>query len=146
MEYVEKVSENREHRTKNVSQPNYALREKSPLAPHFSGKLILLADGGSYSATTEFIALVRLYHRGVIVGEETGGGFYGCTAGKIYTDQLPNTGIKVFVPTLRFINSTHDDEPKGHGIYPDYEVPLAYDDWIVDHDAVLEFALNLTKK
>jgi len=100
MEYVEKVARSGESRTKLISKPNYALHKKNPSNPHFSGKLMLLVDGGSYSATTEFVALIRRHNRGVVVGEESGGGFHGCTAGRTYSAKLPNTGIKVYVPKV----------------------------------------------
>src|SRR5262249_26735366 len=48
-----------------------------PREPHFNGKLIVLMNGGSFSATREFLAITRSLTKATLIGEESGGAFEG---------------------------------------------------------------------
>ena len=116
----------------------------------FKGKLIVLANGGTGSAASEFVALVHGNKRGLIVGEETAGCYYGSTGGTYARLVLPNTGINVTIPMVRIYNAVPEDfnkQPPGRGTLPDYEVPMTLADLNnSDRDRWVEFALKLFKK
>jgi len=97
---------------KKIFQP----REKD----HFSGNVFLLQGGYSFSATTMFISQLKGQQNVTVVGEESGGGFYGNSAMHIPTIRLPNTGLQITLPMYRLVMDAH--RPKGHGIIPDVPV------------------------
>src|SRR5204863_5536590 len=72
-----------------VGHPNWGTLQ--PAAPHFSGKVVVLMNGGSFSTTCEFLSM--LHNRGGVtfVGEETAGGYYGNTSGASVPVMLPNS-------------------------------------------------------
>jgi C-terminal processing protease CtpA/Prc len=45
----------------------------APSENHFDGRLYVLIDGGSFSASADFSATVDVYKRATFIGEETGG-------------------------------------------------------------------------
>ncbi len=118
----------------------------SPLKNAFKGKIIVLINGGSFSASGEFASVLSRYKRAIFVGEETGGNRTIC-GGRIFDSKLvlPHTRIVCFVGTeatvIRNIN-----ENDGHGTMPDYFVKNNLADIIGVHDAIMEFALSLVRK
>jgi C-terminal processing protease CtpA/Prc len=88
---------------------------------HFNGHVTLLQGGLSFSATTMFIAGLKGQKNVTLVGEETGGGYYGNSAMYIPTIKLPHTGLRISLPMYRLVMDT--TRPKGHGIIPDIEIP-----------------------
>ena len=87
---------------------------------HFNGHVILVQGGFSFSATTMFISSLKGQKNTTLVGEETGGGYYGNSAMYLPTIRLPNSGIQVGLPLYRLvIDSTR---PRGRGIMPDIEI------------------------
>ncbi|MCW3086915.1 MAG: peptidase family [Sediminibacterium sp.] len=88
---------------------------------HFNGDVYLVQGGLSFSATTMFLSYLKGQSNVTLVGEETGGGYYGNSAMHIPTIHLPNTGLQVSLPMYRLVMDA--SRPKGHGIIPDLEVP-----------------------
>ena len=66
------------------------LGSHEPQGMSFGGPVVILQDGGSFSATSEFLSVVRHADRAVFVGEESGGGYYGNTSGLGTSVTLPN--------------------------------------------------------
>jgi len=87
---------------------------------HFNGDIYLVQGGYSFSATTMFISYLKGQSNVKVVGEETGGGYYGNSAMHIPTIVLPNTGLRVNLPMYRLVMDAN--RPKGHGIIPDVEI------------------------
>lgn len=89
----------------------------------FKGEVYVLAGGGTVSAATYFASLVQKNKRGEIIGKETGSGVDATTAAWFLKYQLPKTKSILTVPMseLYFFNAAKDS---GHGVFPDYEVPL----------------------
>ena len=94
----------------------YAPIEKN----HFNGKIYLIQGGASFSAATMFIAALKGQENVSVVGEETGGGFYGNSAMHIPTIVLPNSGLRVGLPMYRLVMDKN--RPKGNGIIPDITI------------------------
>jgi len=87
---------------------------------HFNGDVYLVQGGYSFSATTMFLSYLKGQKNVKLVGEETGGGYYGNSAMHIPTIVLPNTGLRVNLPMYRLVMDA--SRPKGHGIIPDIEI------------------------
>jgi Peptidase family S41 len=84
---------------------------------HFNGSVYLVQGGYSFSATTMFISQLKGQSNIKIIGEESGGGYYGNSAMHIPNIVLPNSGIQVSLPMYRLVMDKN--RPKGHGIIPD---------------------------
>ena len=84
---------------------------------HFNGKVYIIQGGYTFSAATMFIS--SLYHQKnvTLVGEETGGGFYGNSAMLLPNIILPNTKLNVRLPLFKLVMDKN--RPKGRGIFPD---------------------------
>ncbi len=88
---------------------------------HFNGNIFIVQGGYTFSAATMFASSLKGQKNVTIVGEESGGGFYGNTAMRLPTIVLPNTKLKVGLPMYRLV--MNKNRPKGRGIIPDIEVP-----------------------
>lgn len=89
---------------------------------HFNGNIYLVAGGFSFSAATLFIGALKGQQNVTVVGEETGGGYYGNTAMHLPVITLPKSKVRVVLPLYRMV--IDKDRPKnGRGILPDVEVP-----------------------
>ncbi len=85
---------------------------------HFDGQVYILIGGNSFSATTLFAGDLKGQKNVTLVGEETGGGYYGNTAWIIQDVTLPNTHVQFRLPRFRMVidkNRVKD----GRGIMPD---------------------------
>lgn len=88
---------------------------------HFNGQLYIIQGGITFSAATMFISTLKNQNNVTVVGEETGGGFYGNTAMHIPTLVLPNSKLRVSLPMFRLV--IDKNRAKGRGIMPNIEIP-----------------------
>lgn len=96
-------------------------KQYQPLPQHFTGKVYVVTGGYSFSATTLFAAVVKDKEHVTIIGEETGGGYYGNNGVFIPEMILPNSKLRVRLPLYRIVNNRN--YPKnGHGVLPDIEI------------------------
>lgn len=111
---------------------------------HYGGKLFILINGGSFSASCLVAAYLDASPKVTLVGEETGGAREGCNAGVTPYYKLPNTRIRVRVPAFRVIN---DVSPKvtGRGVFPDYSLTYSYKDLVLKRDLELLKVKELLK-
>jgi len=85
---------------------------------HFDGRVYILTGGNSFSATCLFAGALKGQKNVTIVGEETGGGYYGNTAWMIPDVTLPGTGVRFRLPRFRLVvDKTRQKD--GHGVLPD---------------------------
>lgn len=87
---------------------------------HFTGNVYLLQGGNTFSAATMFIAALKGQENVTIIGEESGGGYYGNSAMHIPTITLPNSKICIGLPMYRLVMDKN--RPKGRGIIPDLTI------------------------
>src|SRR5882724_529865 len=85
---------------------------------HYNGQVYILTGGNSFSATTLFAGSLKGQKNVTLVGEETGGGYYGNTAWMIPDVTLPVTGIRFRLPRFRLVVD-RQREKNGHGVLPD---------------------------
>ena len=106
---------------------NFVYTIKPRKRNHFGGKVFVLTNGGSFSASSLVAAYLKQTGRATFIGEETGGTVEGCNAGITPYYKLPNTKIRVRVPAFRIV---HDVSPviTGHGVQPDYKVEYTLKD------------------
>ncbi|HXB43818.1 MAG TPA: S41 family peptidase, partial [Puia sp.] len=86
--------------------------------PHYNGDVYLLIGGNSFSATTLFAGALKGQKNVTLVGEETGGGYYGNNAWMIPDVTLPNTGLRFRLPKFRLV-ADKSRVKDGHGVMPD---------------------------
>lgn len=87
---------------------------------HFNGNVYLVQGGLTFSAATMAIASLKGQQNVTVVGEETGGGYYGNSAMHIPVIKLPYSGLRVSLPMYRLVMDS--TRTKGHGIVPDLEI------------------------
>lgn len=88
---------------------------------HFAGKLYVLINGPTFSASTLFCNAVKGQSNVTIVGEEAGGGWHGNNGIMIPDITLPVTQLRMRLPFFRIVQ--YDHVPKdGRGVVPDIYV------------------------
>ena len=91
------------------------LADQPPADHAFQGKVFLRIDGGSFSGAADLAALIHHLKRGTFIGEETGGGYYGNSSGKLLTVTLPNSGLKLQLPLYGYLTVTKENGTE-HGV------------------------------
>lgn len=133
-----------DHGTYDVlHHPNLGMQK--PLRPTFKGKVYILINGGSFSATGETTSIIHFHKKATFIGEECGSGYYGNTSGMGETLTLPNTKIRIAIPLVRYAMAVKD-YPKNRGIIPQHQVSTTINDLLKDNDPQLEYTLKLIKK
>lgn len=111
----------------------------------FKGKLYVLINGGSFSASSIISSNLKGSKRAIFVGEETGGGYNGTVAGFMPKIKLPKSNIKIRIG-LMLIAPHYKTTIQGHGIFPDKEITPTLQDKIEKIDPELDWILeNLNK-
>ena len=103
---------------------------------YFRGKVVVLVDGGTFSAASNLAANLRAQRRITIVGEETGGGEAGCSGGNISDLELPQTHLVLQFPHFRMLTACPHPQ-LGRGVRPDVEVVPTPRQIVMHTDAVL---------
>jgi C-terminal processing protease CtpA/Prc len=100
----------------------------------FDGNIYILINGPSFSATTLMLNAIKGQSNIVLVGEETGGGWYGNSGILLPEFVLPNTQTRLRMPLFRLVQFQHNEAHKGKGVPPDILVPTSYDALIKGYD------------
>ena len=127
-----------------VGHPNWGINQ--PSAPTFTGKVYILMNGGSFSATSEFASHAHYLKRATFIGEESAGGYYGNSSGFSPLVKLPNTQLGVFVPVVTYYMAVSGYKAASRGIVPDYPVERTIEDLIGGRDRDFELALKLARQ
>lgn len=133
-----------ERQLTEADHPNLALQQ--PNKNSFNGKLLILINGDSFSASAEFCSIVKSNNRGIFIGEETGGTYIGNTSGGSKAIVLPYTKININIPTTRYTMAVEEALPGMRGIIPQYPVIPSFSDMAEGNDVQLKFALRLATK
>jgi hypothetical protein len=112
---------------------------------HYNGKIYVLINGGTFSASCIVAAYLKESQRAILIGKETGGTNEGCNAGMTPYYTLPNSKLKVRIPAFRII---HDINPSltGRGVLPHYEVNYGLEDILRRRDLEMKFVNELIIK
>jgi len=92
-----------------------------PKPNRFDGKLYVLTNGGSFSASCILSSNLKNSNRAVFVGEETGGTYNGTVAGTMPLLKLPNSKL-LFRIGLQDIRPVKQTTEFGRGILPDVTI------------------------
>lgn len=114
---------------------------KAPNPLNYKGKMYVLINGSSFSASSLLSTHLKATKRATFVGEETGGAYNGTVAGiyKIY--QLPTTKLNVRMGLMQ-IEAPQKQEPDGYGVKPDVEIIPTINDKNSKKDPELEWILS----
>lgn len=116
------------------------MTEPSPL--NFKGKVYVLINGNSFSASAVLSTHLKATERAVFVGEETGGAYNGTVAGSYKLINLPNTGVGVRFGLMQIQTPQKWQDPDGYGIKPDVVLSQTSDDFLMNRDVELEWILE----
>jgi len=117
-----------------------------PQDSSFKGNVYFLINGLSFSTTSDFCAIAKSNRRGVFIGEETGGGYYGNTSGQTAKIELPNSRIQVIIPKIKYTNDVKEVYFSDRGVLPDYEVIPTIADIVTGKDTQLQKAIDLASQ
>jgi C-terminal processing protease CtpA/Prc len=109
-------------RKKNDGRYHFGYWENRMIKPkkhnHFYGNVYVLTNGLTFSASALFCNSVKGQSNVLLVGEETGGGWYGNSGIMIPDIILPATKLRVRLPFFRLVQYNHIAK-KGAGVLPD---------------------------
>jgi hypothetical protein len=126
---------------------NYHIRRMEkhfyqPKKNNYDGKVYVITSGPTFSASTLFCNAVKGQGGITLVGEETGGGWYGNSGIMIPNVTLPNTGVRVRLPLFKLVQVNHG-QTKGTGVIPDVLVPPSYDALLKGYDKKMQVVREL---
>lgn len=124
---------------------NKNLKIQKPKKNSYAKEVYVLTNGASFSVTAEFAAVTHYLKRATIIGEETGGGYYGNNSGAFVIVPLPNSRLVIGMPMLAYYLAVKDYPLTDRGIIPDYEVKPTIYDVLEGKDPVLDFTLKLIR-
>ena len=124
----------------------YIVKIKPYKKQHYNGKIYVLIDGGSFSASCLVAEYLKETGRATFVGRETGGTASGCNAVTTALYKLPNTGLKVRVPAFRLMHDVYNGANPGRGIFPDYEITPTLHSFIKREDLEMKKVNELINK
>ena len=115
---------------------------------NYKGRLYVLANETSFSASTCFAGWVKKQNRGVIVGRETGSTYHVMKARNFTQYSMPNSDITIQIPMIKDVFDTVVNErfPYGRGVLPDYPVNFTPEELSFAHgDSILNYTLQLIR-
>jgi C-terminal processing protease CtpA/Prc len=124
-----------------LGHPNLGVQ--SPLEPTFNGNVYVLMNGRSFSATGEFTSVAHYHGVARFAGEEGGAGYYGNTSGFVPTLTLPNTGLRVRIPMVRYTMAVSGYAPVDRGLIPDIPINPTMEDVLSGRDSELDSLIGL---
>jgi hypothetical protein len=108
----------------------------------FTGRQYYLIDGMCFSTTGHFTSILKYYGLGTFIGEETGATFTCNDAS--HDTKLKHTGYNLQSARRTFAAAV-PGFPEDRGILPDHPVRQTIEELIANHDAVLEYTLELIR-
>lgn len=100
---------------------------------HYDGKVYVLTNGPSFSATSLVCNILKGQKGILLVGEETGGGWHGNSGIMIPDIKLPHTKTTVRLPLFRLVQYHHIPKT-GTGVIPDWYIGTSYDALLKGYD------------
>lgn len=124
---------------------NRSDKQSKPKEDVFKGKVFVLINGGSFSASSIITSKLKNDKRVVLVGEETGGANDGTVAGFYSYQTLPNSkidlpiGVLLVQPNITFTNTKK-------GVLPDITVVETMQDIINKKDPEMNWVMKEIEK
>lgn len=111
---------------------------------HFDGDVYILTNGPTFSASTLTCNALKGQDNVKLVGEETGGGWYGNNGIMIPDIILPKTKLRVRLPFFRLVQYNHVEQ-KGTGVIPDIYIPPTREAIVKGIDRKMDFVKKMIK-
>lgn len=110
----------------------------------YKGRVYVIIDSGSASASTEFAGNIKHSGRGIILGRETASSYHFFTALKFASIQLQHSQYGASIPLVRcvFDEEISDKFPAGRGVIPDIELPISLEELQSPDDYLLRRVLE----
>ena len=108
---------------------------------NFKGKVYVLINGGSFSASSVISSNLKSNKRAFFVGEETGGAYNGTVAAQMASVQLPNSKVNLKIG-LALVSAIGKTDIDGRGIFPDKEIIPTIEDRKNKIDPELKWVLD----
>jgi C-terminal processing protease CtpA/Prc len=118
--------------------------EQKPAERPFTGELLVLTDGRTFSTSADVTATLHNMKRATFVGEETGGGYEGNTSGLNALVVLPNSRLQLKIMMFDYYNAVKP-ALRGRGTIPDHPVPLRVEDLLAGVDTQMQRAEALAR-
>lgn len=119
------------------------LNYQQPMTNNFSGKLYVLIDGLTTSAAPQFASLVKLNHRGILIGENAPGSLLGGSGRGYSYFYLPNSGLLTMISKYRLYLTDPTKKNKDRNILADFKPIKSFSDTLKGIDKDLEYAVQL---
>jgi hypothetical protein len=121
---------------------NTRFSKQKPLkSNNFKGKVYVLINGGSFSASSIISSNLKSTKRAVFVGEETGGAYNGTVAAQMPLVQLPYSKVNLRIG-LALVSASGKSEMEGRGVFPDVEILPTIEDRKNNIDPELKWVLE----
>ncbi len=112
---------------------------------HYGGDVYVITSGPTFSASALFCNAIKGQPGITLVGEETGGGWYGNNGIMIPDITLPHTHIRVRLPIFRLVQYNHVPT-KGTGVIPDIFIGTSYDALLHSYDKKMQVIKDIIYK
>jgi len=103
-------------------KPHYKFKnsklQKAKEEHNFNGKVYVLINGTSFSASSVLSNKLQATKRAFLVGDETGGAYNSTVAGIFALIEMPNSK-NVLRSGLMVLDTPHKISPDGYGVKPD---------------------------
>ena len=111
----------------------------------YNGRLYVLIDSRSASASAFLAGAVKRNDRGYVVGRETMSAYHTETCIKFANISLPNSQFTATIPMVRVVidETVSDRLPALRGVIPDCDIPMTEAEFHYDGDYILDRTLQL---
>jgi len=122
-------------------EPHYIFKNSKLQKPkkehNFKGKIYVLINSISFSASSILANKLQATKRALLVGDETGGAYNSTVAGRFSIFELPNS--KNYIRSgLMVLETHHKTTPDGYGVKPDKYIKVT----TLDKDEQLDWILK----
>ena len=101
---------------------------------HYNKPIVVLCNRGSFSATNNFVSIMKQLPNVTIIGDTTGGG-----CGLPFTSELPNGwSVRFSAAVIRDAEGNITE----FGVAPDIKVDMTEADRLSGHDTILDTAIS----
>ena len=113
----------------------------------YTGRVYVLINANSASASTEFAGIMKRNARGYVIGRETKTAYHTMNASKFAEIGLPNSHFKCHIPMERIVSDVFvsDDFPYGRGVIPHLTIPFTYEEMTNNGEMIYNKALELIR-
>lgn len=111
----------------------------------YRGRIYVLINGMSASASTLFAGIIKRNKRGYIVGRETKTAYHFMNAERFADIQLVNSMFRCHIPIVRLVHDEYvsDEFPYGRGVIPHLTIPLSYEEVTTNNELIYTKTLDL---